>query len=299
MKSIGYVYNRAAAVLRSSATGLVALVIPDILNPYYAELVTGVQSALDPRDESVFLANTSDDVARQRRLFERLLELQVDGVIVCPARSTTRSDLRPLELAGIPIVTILNRVQNSPFDYVGPDNVSCGRVAADHMIALGHREIAFVGGEPGSSARTDRVRGVEQVLARVGLDLVARPECRATRAAATEVVERMLREDATVTGIIGYNDVVALGVMDGLFRTGIEPGAVCSVIGFDDIQEAAQVRPGLTTVACRPADLAKKAVEQLARVAERSNDTRPEEVLLPGALVVRESTDYPKAERSG
>lgn len=294
MQKLGYVYNRAAAALRTRDTGTIALVVPDIRNPYFAEITVGVQDAFDERGSSVFLANTSDDLARQNRRLGRLLELQVDGVILCPARMTKNVDLAPLAASGIPVVLVSRRVRGARFDYVGPDNIRCGRLAAEHLLSLGHRRIAFLGGEAGSSARMERMKGVEEAIAGRGGCIPEdwKPECPPTRHAATAATASLFAHSSGPTAIVAYNDVAALGVMDGLFRIGMEPGTHCAVVGFDGIEEASQARPSLSTVAVTPSTVAERAVAQLEqRRCDRSAPCRT--ILLEGRLIARDTSAAP------
>lgn len=292
MDQLGYVYNRAAAALRSSTTGVVAVIIPDIRNPYFAELAVGLENVFRENRRSVFLMHSHDDAGRQQELLSRVVELRAERLIICPARETLPSAFRQVIAANIPVVLISRRVRGAHLPYVGPDNRRLGAIAAHHLMELGHDRIAFLGGEDGSSARSERLAGVVSALNSNGLAVEAhmQPQCRPTRGDAMRVTEDFYREWQP-TAIVAYNDVVALGVMDGLLRCGLEPGPGCSVVGFDDIPESARTRPALTTVAVPVLEIAGRAAAVSARDHAGRAAARPSRVT--GRLVVRGSTAPP------
>lgn len=290
MRSVGYVYNRAAAALRSQGTLAIGMVVPDICNPFFAELTLGVESELENQQYSVFVVNTSENKSRQELAIRRIVESQMDGLIICPSRGTFTADLEWVVQLGVPVVAVTRRIARLDVDYVGADNVAAGRVAADYLIHLGHTNFAFVGGESESSARQERLLGVTQALREhslaIPMDLM--PECRATRSDATRITESLLARKDRPTALIGYNDVVALGVLDAMHRAGVEPGKDVSIVGFDDIDEAAVSVPPLTTVANRPRDIAREATRILLRSISSPTDQHSER-LLNGPLIQRET----------
>ena len=294
MQSIGYVYNRAAAALRSAGTLSVGLVVPDICNPFFAELTLGVEAELENHRYSVFLVNTSENTIRQELAVRRVVESRMDGLLVCPARGTYASELGWVVQIGIPVVAVSRRIVGLDVDYVGADNVTAGRIAGEYLVGLGHRKVAFIGGEAESSARQERLRGVSQAMRAQNLAHGPRPapESRATRSDAARITESLLGEKVKATALICYNDVVALGVLDAMHRAGLRPGFDVSVVGFDDIDEAAISVPPLTTVANRPRDIGREATRVLLQRIQRPNAKRVER-LLNGSLIVRETSGPP------
>jgi LacI family transcriptional regulator len=222
-------------------------------------------------------------------------EYGVDGVLLCPARGTTPDTIAHLHRWRLPFVLVTRYLDSVEVDYVGADNVRGAEMAVEHLIADGHRRIAIVGGPPDSSAREDRTRGYRNALAHHGLDAdkalsVTSP---VTRDGGHQAILQLLRQPDPPTAAFCYNDIVAFGVMLGLQAAGLVPGEDFSVVGFDDIEEAALWRPALTTVAIAPRQIGAVAANLLLeRIADP--DGSPRQAILPPALVVRDSSARPR-----
>nr|WP_246513028.1 LacI family DNA-binding transcriptional regulator [Azospirillum picis] len=288
MAELGYIYNRGAATLRAARTQTVGLLVCEISNPFYAELTAGVDEVLDTEGFVAFIANSAEQPDRQDRFLQRMREHNVDGVILCPAAGTPH-DL-PGRLAGwrLPFVQALRSVPSQDSDYAGVDYQAGIEMVAEHLIGLGHRRIAFIGSNLDHSAYVDRRKGFAAAMARHGLadDLVLR--CPPSRRAGAEVVGALLAHPAPPTAALCHNDVLALGVILGLEARGLHAGRDLAVTGFDDVPEAALSRPALTTVATSARQIGQEAARLLLRrIADPQG--RPERVILPGRLVVRES----------
>lgn len=285
---LGYVYNRSAANLRGAASKAVGLLIGEITNPFYAELTAGVDAVLERADHIAFLGNTQESVERQGRFLARLREQNVDGVILCPAEGSTGATLKPILGWGMPCVQTLRYLQGVELDYVGADYRLGMQMAVEHLVRLGHRRIALVGGAMHHSAVRERRAGFRDAMERAGLagDLIV--PCPLTRRHGAEAVEDLMERADQPTGIIAYNDIVALGVMQGLERHGLRIGADVAVIGCDNIEEAALAEPGLTTVATNPRRIGEEAASLLLRRIENPRGAR-DRVIVPPCLVVRRS----------
>lgn len=289
MAEIGYVYNRAAANLRSSQIGLVGLVINDLKNPFFTEFATAVQMAISAAGYATVVANTDEDPALQARTIAAMIEHGVSGLIISPVYGDEDASFGQLERAGIPAMQVLRKVspRTDLFPFAAPDYVSGGRLAAEHLIAMGARRIAFVGGIEGRSVTSERQSGYMDALARNGMEprlVFGRP----TRAFGRECANRLIDEmgcDAAVC----FNDLVALGVISGLASHGRTVGRDFRLVGFDDIEEAAHSYPPLSSVQCGIAafgqDMAARLMAWLGSGAPPPADTRS-----PVQLIVRASS---------
>ncbi len=288
IEALGYVYNRAAANLRGAASKSVGLLIGEITNPFYAELTSGADAVLERADHITFLGNTRESVERQTRFLSRLREQNVDGVVLCPAEGTSGATLQPVLVWGMPCVQVLRYLSGVELDYVGADYRLGMQMAVEHLVRLGHRRIALVGGAMHHSAVRERRAGFRDAMERAGLasDLVV--PCPLTRRHGAEAVEDLAARPDRPTGIIGYNDIVALGAMQGLARRGLRAGSDMAIIGCDNIEEAGLVEPGLTTVATNPRRIGEEAASLLLRRIENPRGTR-DRVIVPPCLVVRRS----------
>src|SRR6516165_2544869 len=145
INELGYVYDRAAANLRTRLTHTVGLIVCEITNPFYAELTAGIDEALDRAGWVAFLANTAESPLRQERFIARMREHRVDGFLLSPAEGTDPEQIRGLRRLGIPVVQFLRRLERVDVDHVGADFRLGMTLATEHLIRLGHRRIAFVG----------------------------------------------------------------------------------------------------------------------------------------------------------
>jgi len=270
VEQLGYVYHRGAAHLRSSRSGTIGLLVCEIVNPFYAELTVAVDRVLDQAGYVVFLANTAESVERQLRFIRRMREQGVDGLILCPAAGTPAALLAQLRAWRMPCVQALRHLLAHDGDYVGADYELGVAQATEHLIRLGHRRIAFVGGGLAHSALLERRAGYQAALRRHRLQAGPFLRCEQTRRAGVEAVGALLDGADPPTAVLCYNDMVAFGVM------------------VDDVPEAALAHPALTTVATLPLPTGEEAARLLLRrIADP--DGVPERIMLPTRLVVRES----------
>ena len=287
--ALGYVYDRAAANLRSRQTQTVGLIVCEITNPFYAELTAGIDEALDRAGWLAFLANTAESPARQDRFIERMREHRVGGLLLSPAEGTDPATIDRLRGFGLPVVQILRRLGRREGDHVGADFRLGMALGAEHLIRLGHRRLAFVGGGRRASPARDRAHAYRDTLARHGLPIGPIIDCLPTREEGERAVERLLRgRRDDPTAILCHNDVCASGVLVGLADRGLVAGKDCAVIGFDNIPEAAHYRPALTTVEIGAHRIGEEAADLLLRRI-RTPGGPPESIVLPPRLIVRSS----------
>ena len=289
MDELGYVYHRAAANLRAGSTETIGLLVSEITNPFYAELTAGIDAALDRAGWVAFLANAGESPARQDRFIERMREQRVDGLLLCPAEGTLPDAIQRLRQVGLPCVQMLRHVDGGMRDYVSPDYQLGMTLAVDHLVGLGHRRIAYVGGGRRTSAAQERAAGYREALARHGLPIGPVVDCLPTREAGAHAVAMLLRGiPSDPTAVLCYNDICAFGVMLGLTDKGIAPGRDCAVVGFDDVVESAYCRPALTTLAARPREIGEAAATLLLHRI-KAPEARAERIILPPRLIVRDS----------
>ena len=293
MAELGYVYNRAAASLRTQHSDAIGVVLTNIINPYFAEFATGVQDVLTSRETVPLLAVSGEDRELQHRLVKSLVERNVDGIVLIPAHGTTPNDLP--DLLGTPLVLMARRPDGMDVDYVGAENHDGGYAAAEHLYSHGCRRIAFVGGYADSSAREERAGGVEAFLNDHGLTLNSQHSavCEPARYQAREAAMRLLSKDPTVDGIVCFSDVVAFGVLDAIADMGRSIGSDVRVIGFDDVHDAGLNRPSLSSVAVPARETGRRAAQLvLERAAGSTEPTVREE--FPTKLEPRETCGCPR-----
>jgi LacI family transcriptional regulator len=290
IRRLGYVYHRGAANLRKNASDVVGMVINDLTNPFFAEMTVGLEAALQTAGLIPFLANTGESPERQAEVMRAMREHGAVGYILCPAIGTDAAALAEVRSWGLPVVTVMRHLRAGWISSVAPDNLGGARRATEHLLDLGHRRIAFLGGRAGMLVQEDRRAGWEKALkgAGLGADPHLAVEATPNRDGGVEALRRVLALPDPPTAALCFNDVVAIGVVYGLEARGLAAGRDFAVVGFDDIADARLIHPPLTTVAVESRRLGERAaailLEQLA-----GPEAKPRHFTGDAKLVVRAS----------
>lgn len=293
--SSGYIYNRRAASLRTSRSGIIGVLVPDIMNPFFAEILLGIEDELGLSRQTFFLCNHRDEIETQKNFIETLLQFGADGVIMSPAIGTSKEDVATLAETGLPVVMIARWVEGSKAPVFRGDDKKGAYMVTRHLIELGHEKIAFIGGKRETSTGEDRRAGYLAAMQQKGLtpDPNLQAGSERTRKSGYDTVREMLGENPkAATAIVCFNDLIAIGVISGLYSLGITPGKDIAVTGYDDISEAEITSPALTTVwngQQTVGKLAAKAIMQLVSGESLTDDRR----LIEPELRIRESSCPP------
>ena len=299
MAQVGYVRHGPARVLRGVPSSIVGSVLLDLANLFYAEVNRGIEDRLSNEGCLVLAGSTDLQAGKERRLLGLLEEQAVRGVIIAPV-DPDLSGLRELSNRGTPVVLVDHPRGRLDLCAVAVDDLLGGRLAAEHLLALGHRRIAYLSGTADAEPVTRRRAGVGHALADAGLRpekalLDVRTPIHPPLAGTADAVERILTAGPRPTAVICHNDTAALAVLHGLEAAGARVPADVSVVGYDDLRFAAQLSPSLTTVAQPSYQLGRAAAELLLDEARPGHTHR--EVMFQPSLVVRSSTAAPPADR--
>ena len=288
--ALDYVYNQRAASLRTQRSSTIGMIVRDLSNPYSAELTSGAEATLARQDYSLLLAADSGDHKKQARLIRTMLERGVDGLLLSP---TTASDLDALRKTTVhcPLVLLTPYYPQLATDCVGMADEDGTALAVAHLIAQGHRRIAFIGGYDQDETRRRRLHSYRQTLQRqqIDFDPALCVESATTRRGGYEAVQQLLRIPQPPGSAFCYSDVIAFGVILGLRAAGLEAGRDFAVIGFDDVEEASLWQPSLTSVATDPTDMGATAAQLLLRRIATPNMPL-QRVIMPSRLIKRDST---------
>lgn len=285
---LSYRPNGAARSLRTRATTVLGLIISDITNPFFTSMVRGVEDSAQEAGYSVVLANTDEDLDKERRYVEVAAAEQMAGVVLSPA-SSTQTSIGYLIERNIPVVTIDRRLRGAPVDSVTVNNFRAAFEATEHMIEQGCRRIGFVAGPVTTTTGSRRLAGYKAALRAAGLsddaDLVASGEFRIDGGRAA--TEELLQHD--IDGLFAANNLMTIGALETLGAHGIEPGRDLAVVGFDDINWATALRPPLTAVSQPTYEIGRTTAELLLRRI-RGEQLPLQRIVLPAKLVIRESS---------
>ena len=286
MSDLGYIYHRGAATLRGAKSRVLGMVINDLSNPFFVEMAIGIEEACQGGAFIPFIANTVENPVRQLQVIRSMREYGAAGLALSPAIASSALELKPL-LSDMPVVQVMRRLPGLRASIVAPENRFGARKAVQHLIGLGHKRIAFVGGFPAMSVREERLAGYAEALDEAGLpyDPALVIEAPINPSGAAGVAPQLLRSS---TAALCFNDVVAIGLIRAFAAAGVEAGRDFAVVGFDDIDEARHIFPALTSVAVNGRALGARAAQLLMRQLA-SGDSAPENILSPTTLVVRVS----------
>ena len=295
IEALGYRPNLTARSLRGGRTGVIALALPELTSPYFAEIARGVIVAAEARGWTVLIDQTDGVRERELEVLRGIRDHLIDGIIFSPL-ALGEQDLRAAG-SQIPIVCLGERVHAGTMDHIAIDNIAAARTATTHLVDRGRRRIAAIGAQLSPVAETARLRlaGYTEALRAAGLAFhpgLVQPAGAWHRAdgvlAATQLVESGERPDA----IFCFNDLLALGAMHGLAQLGVRVPDDIAIVGIDDIEESRYVRPTLTTISPDKDAIARTSVALMAdRLDRRSgSDAAGEEIEVAFHLAIRDST---------
>ncbi len=283
VEQLGYEPNRAARGLITGRTGTIGLVVPDLANPFFASVTKGVQARARRHDVAVFVADTDEDAAAETGLV-RALAKQVDGIVLCSPRAGDD------ELAAIvqdATVVLVNRAA-AGIPGITYDNEDGMRQAVAHLVALGHRRIAWVGGPATSWSTQHRGLGLRNAVEERRAELAPVGDFAPTYEGGMAAADQVIATGATA--VVAYNDLVAIGLLARLDARGISVPGDLSVVGVDDIAMSRMARPALTTVRLPKQEAGRIAVELLLAVLDDPDSSVGTQDTLRGELIVRDST---------
>lgn len=292
LDELGYRPNLLARSLRQGRTGIIALLVPNLTAPYFAELAHAIVESASQRGCTVMIDETGGDARRERELLDIAAHSSwLDGILLSSLGMHGPQLTRLTHPA--PIVLLGERTAASVFDHVGIDNVRAARDAVKHLQEGGRRRIAAIGGHSGPDDPTSTLRltGYRQQARSAGLSVkgLYAPTVDYRPQSAEAALERLLSIPHPPDALFCFSDDLAIGVLRGLYRRGVRVPDDIAVVGFDDIQHAALTAPSLTSVGADKQVLAERAITLLL---ERINSSHapPRDSVVSHHLQPREST---------
>jgi len=288
-RKLGYVYNRHAAGLRRNSSNTIGVVINDLMNPFFAEVLVGLERKLVDAGYTVLMAHTSEDPARQDKVLLTMREHNAAGIALCPVLGTPASLTKTVKSWGIPLVVMVRTLGSGSYDFAGSDNALGVKLATRHLLGSGHRRIAFLGGRSGPVLE-QRLQGYREAMLEAGLKFDERLVFPAdpTRKNGFERMGDILDRRPAIAAAVCYNDLVAFGALTALGERGLRAGKDFALMGFDNVLDAAHSNPPLSTVDIRPGELGEHAADVLLARIEGPTNARQRYLAEPH-LVLRQS----------
>lgn len=291
IEELGFVRNDAARQLRAGRSRSIGLVVLDASNPFFADVARGAETRAQEDGLSVLLGNSDDDASREAGYLDLFREQRVNGVLITPASGTT-DRLSRMQDAGTPVVLVDHEIPGSTFCSVSVDDVEGGYLAVRHLLEIGRRRIAFIGGPSSITQVANRLLGARRAVAEAAdatLEVVEMPALTVLngRAAGESLVERAVLPDA----IFAANDLLAVGLLQAfsMFNTLKVPEDI-ALIGYDDIDFASATVVPLSSIRQPAQMIGHTAVELLLRSISDPDGDYERNVRFRPELVVRQST---------
>jgi len=290
VRELGYVPSAVARSLKHNATRTFGMVIPNNSNPYFAEVLRGVEDRCFAAGYNVILCNSNDDPKRQASYLRVLAEKRVDGlVLVTSDRDPGLADV--MGELNIPVVLVDREIPGLACDIVEVDHVTGGLIATQHLLSLGHPRIACISGPPGLSPSSQRRAGWKKALAEAGVARLVGDLARGdfSSRGGYLAMQTLLRREPRPSAVFVCNDLMAFGALAAANEAGVAVPGELSIVGYDDIELAAYSAPPLTTVAQPKQQIGRMAAELLlSRMT--GNPSEPRRVMLEPRLKTRLST---------
>jgi DNA-binding LacI/PurR family transcriptional regulator len=293
IEQLGYVRNDSARQLRAGRSRMIAVVVLDVANPFFTDVVRGAERAAEQHGVSVVVCNSSEDAGREQRHLDLLEEQRVRGVLITPVDDSPDSRMERLISRGTPVVLVDRGSGWRNRCSVAVDDVLGGRLAGAHVVEQGHTHVAFAGGPFSIPQVSDRHAGYMDVLPdNVTLTVVATASLSVAsgRAAAAEIADMADRP----TAVFCANDLLALGVLQEMTHRGIRVPQDMAIVGYDDIEFAAAAAVPLSSVRQPREQLGRTAAELLIEETTEGADHEHRHVVFQPELIVRASSERPR-----
>jgi len=291
IQALDYVPNRIARGLISQKTQTIGLIVPDVVNPFFAPVVRGAESAARKAGYRVLLCNSEGDLRLEREYIEDLVAHRVEGLMLAPASDRSRSSILSLLRGGFPLVLIDRALPDADCDLIVSDNANGARRLIEHLIGIGHKEIAHVTDAEDTSTGRERLRGYRDALDAAGIPFQSELVVRTTvdRIGGYRAAQEILTRDSLPTAIFAVNNMTAVGTMEALRERGLSVPRDMGLVCFDDVEHLAVLSPFLTVIDQPAETFGSLGAQLLLERMTGKASSRPRRIILQTDLIVRES----------
>lgn len=300
---LGWVPNESARQLRAGRSRSIGMVVMDLSNPFFADVIRGAERLLYDEQYSVQVGNSDSDLSRELTLLERFEQQRIGGVLFAPIEDRAERVLK-LRRRGIPVVIVDRAGTGTDYCSVGVDDLVGGRLAAEHLLDQGHHRLAFVGGPSTLAQVRDRRRGAELAVDQAGegtsLLVVSTPTTSLEAGVSSAGEIAALPEAERPTAVFAANDLIAIGLLQGFTTAGLRVPDDMAIIGYDDIAFAAAAAVPLSSIRQPRGDIGRKSAELLLAEMEAADAGLPhvhETIRFVPQLVARRSTHRRKPRK--
>ena len=291
ISELGYVPSRLARGLSRQRTSTLAVIVPDVANPFFTAIVRAAEEVARRADYHVILCDTRADLGVERGVVEELIAHRVEGAVIAPVSDLSATHLRRLAEFGVPFVLIDRTIPGVDCDVVLGDSSGGARQLVEHLVSLGHRRIGFIVESDDVSTARDRRAGYEAALkaAGIALDPALVAHAAPDPSGGSAGMSRLLELEERPTAVFTVNNLVALGAIEAVRAAGLEVPDDVALVCFDDIEYASRLYPFLTAMEQPAQTFGTLGTQLLLERVEGRGPERRHEVVLPGEFIIRKS----------
>jgi len=288
---LGYIPSRLARGLSGRRTGTLAVIVPDVANPFFTMVVRAAEEVARRSAYRVILCDTRADLAVERDVIEELIAHRVEGIAIAPVSDRSKPQLARLSRFGVPFVLVDRTVAEIECDAVVGDSVGGAQRLVNHLIGLGHRRIGLIVEQDEVSTARERRQGYESALKAAGLPLdpALVAETTPNPDGGLEGMGRLLSTEDRPTAVFAVNNLVALGAIEAVRSAGLEVPDDVALVCFDDIEYASRLYPFLTALEQPAETFGTLGTQLLLERIQGRGPAREHVVVLPGQLTIRRS----------
>ena len=294
MRDLKYEPNLAARALVTGKTQMIGLVVPDLIHPFFAEVAKGISRVLRINGYGLVIASSEEDPDLEKQEIRQMLARRLDGLVIASAQWTVDS-FRAIEERQRPYLLVDRKFAGLAANFVGTNNREVGRIGTEHLLEIGRRRIAYIGGQHISTA-VERLEGYHRALSSYGLPYIDEHVVCHQHAdeAADEVGYAAMRElllrKPRADAVYCHNDPLALGAMKAALEAGLRIPEDLAIIGSGNVHYASMLRIPLSSIDQASSEVGEHAARLVLKLIGSEETKRPEEILIPPKLVVRDST---------
>jgi LacI family transcriptional regulator len=296
---LGYVPSRLARGLSARRTGTIALIVPDVANPFFTLIVRAAEDVARRAGYRLILCDTRADLDLEGEVIGEMIAHRVEGMLIVPVSDRSRAHLRRLTRFGVPFALVDRTVSGIDADTVVGDSTAGARQLVEHLILLGHQRIGIIVESDAVSTARDRRRGYEAALKAAGLE--ASPDFVAVTQVdpegGREGMRRLLELEPPLTAVFTVNNLVAVGAIEAVRAAGLEVPDDVALVCFDDIEYASRLHPFLTVMEQPAETFGTLATQLLLERIEGRGPKHARRVVLPAQFIVRRSSGVHRATR--
>ena len=298
-QEMGYQPSAAARSLKTNRTRVLGVIVSNLADPYFSELLLGIEDCAQEKGYSLFIASSRHDPQRERKIVQTMMEQRTDGVIICSSSFSAEQGRQLLD-HGYPVVVIINQAADKFHYSIYHDDVDGSRQVTRHLIDLGHQRIGYMGNSRSGRTDLERQTGFRSAMADAGLPIP--PEYIHTVPGGEarmgfEAMQHFLNLVPRPTAVFCFNDLMAIGALNACSRAGVDVPGQISLAGFDNISYSEFTTPSITTFDQPKHAIGREAAQLLLSLLDLERRELPQTqkvLILKGHLLIRNSTDRPK-----